>query len=668
MKKGLKKTAMALTMSAVLLMGSPVAVKANTFTGTNPMFQSQQMYMNQQTQQPMYYATNTNNNAATSNFNNVGNKQQQQESVFTGVLEEISGEFFIEINDKKYPIFANKNDINTALPILANDDIAISITGQYDKNTNTIYFYNLNIIDEIDEDISDLIQDAIEISEGIVGELIEEEGVYYIVDSDDDKYEIEASRNDIASIIPALVNKEVEIKVRGVYNTDDEILDVNHLHINSELEEETEELVQKAIYFSENAQGTILKEEGVYKLKVSLVKYNSEGIRTRYFEKVEVISNNDNIDAVLPVISDEDIYVKVKGFYDLEEESVLLDHLHISSQLSDDKREDINEAIEAANERTGYILKEDDDLFFKVGEDKYKMQVSGQEFLTLSLILANKDIEVTIIGDLDREENILSVSEMKNKEELPEEIQEKVMRAFYPIPLLEEERANMGVLVEENNRFFIERDGERKGEITPVNENIEKVLPIIADKDVKIAVKGLVDEDGVLEVDHLDIQSKLNYSTRQDLQQALYGNQNNTGFSNGYQQNQQNNNQGYNQNNPYSFANFYSNNNNQQNQQGQNGGQTGGQQGQSTSGSSFEDLMNRLNSFIPQNSGNSNGGTTSNGGGFSQMNFDNFFSNGSSNFGSFSDWGSNFGNFSNMNSNFGSFSNNQQGNNNSNGQ
>lgn len=245
-----------------------------------------------------------------------------------GTVVKADGKYHLSIFGGKYLIEYTRPDIERVLPVVADTDLTIKITGTMRLDAKKIEAKKLDIIQRPSDALSKKITEALKgYEEGNVqarGYILKKDDSFYLK-IEDKQYKISAEKDDLKAFLGAVADEDVIIQMGGYISNIENTFDAKTGLVVGTIPAGVKAKVKAALepYMDKpengkvvDASGYITKEDDSYFIEVN-------------FDKYKISSEKADLTASLPIIANQNLTTVVTGKIDTEQFTIKAEKLKV---------------------------------------------------------------------------------------------------------------------------------------------------------------------------------------------------------------------------------------------------------------------------------------------------------------------------------------------------
>lgn len=260
-----------------------------------------------------------------------------------GVVVKKDDKFYLNIFGGDYLIEYSRPDIEKVLPVVADTDLTVKITGTMRLESEKIEAKKLDVIQRPSDALSKKINEALKgYEEGNVqarGKILKtEEG--FNLKIEDKEYKISVSKEDVKAFLGAVANEDLVVQLGGYISNMDKTFDAKTGLVVGEVPAAVKGKLKTALspYMTAPENGKVVDASGY------ITKENEAYFIEVNFDKYKIVSEKADLNASLPVVADKNLTTIITGKIDTENFKINAEKLKIIDVPS----KEIQEALESA--------------------------------------------------------------------------------------------------------------------------------------------------------------------------------------------------------------------------------------------------------------------------------------------------------------------------------
>lgn len=413
--------------------------------------------------------------------------------------------YYLEFNDKYLILQTDKYDIIGAVKYLTSKEIVTEANGVYDEKNNVLYLNNINIVSKLSETQDAGLKNAIEeeMKKAPVNAkgYIKKDGEKFVMEIKDKIYNLDAKKNDIKAVLPILAGKEILVQVVGPLNKETKTISVTAMGTLSALETEMKKKLEEAIFNSFDgeeidATGRLVETKNQFFIRIKDEKY-------------EVSTDREDIKAILPIVSETELPVKVTGKLDLKNKKIISDKISILQQPSKSVQTRLATAMAPYREEDGAAVGLLKSVPGKL--DEYSLLVKDQEYLikldekakddlkAFLAVVADQDMKLQINGYISNRTKTIKAKSATMVDTPSKELRDLIRKALEKyLPKYEDgDRIVIKGNVDEVDSKLVMYSGLQDFTVKAHEDYpmIKDVLALLKGDGVFLELRGLYDED-----------------------------------------------------------------------------------------------------------------------------------------------------------------------------
>lgn len=247
-------------------------------------------------------------------------------------------------------------------------------------------------------------------------------------------------------------------------------------------------------------------------------------------EKHQIITNQGDILAVLPLIAGTEVAVEFIGQYDAKKKIVYATNMNLLKNPSPDLLEDINEALDEWKAKQpvsgkGYVILEDGKYKLEVKNKVYTIETEVSDIeVVLPFVADDEDLMIELIGPLDEENKIFKAQQLNFASKLPKELLNEINNALLDNKDGKEVDAR-GYIRDKDGTYLVKVLGESYTMLLSEEyPDIKRIVPVLAGEEILINVIGDLDRTAkTIDVKKLDIIDKPSAKLLKEINTAIAG-------------------------------------------------------------------------------------------------------------------------------------------------
>lgn len=247
-------------------------------------------------------------------------------------------------------------------------------------------------------------------------------------------------------------------------------------------------------------------------------------------EKHQIITNQGDILAVMPLIAGTEVAVEFIGQYDDKKKIVYATNLNLLKNPSPDLLEQINEALDAWKAEQpvsgkGYVILEDGKYKLEVKNKVYTIEAEVSDIeVVLPFVADDDDLMIELIGPLDEENKIFKAQQLNFASKLPKELLDEINNALLDNKDGKEVDAR-GYIRDKDGTYLVKVLGESYTMLlSEEHPDIKRIVPVLAGEEILINVIGDLDRAAkTIDVKQLDIIDKPSAKLLKEINEAIAG-------------------------------------------------------------------------------------------------------------------------------------------------
>lgn len=247
-------------------------------------------------------------------------------------------------------------------------------------------------------------------------------------------------------------------------------------------------------------------------------------------EKHQIITNQGDILAVMPLIAGTEVVVEFIGQYDAKKQIVYATNLNLLKNPSPDLLEAINAALDEWKAKQpvsgkGYVILEDGKYKLEVKNKVYTIETEVSDIeVVLPYVADDDDLMIELIGPLDEKNMVFKAQQLNFVTKLSKELLAEINNALLDNKDGKEVSAR-GYIRNKDGTYLVKVLGESyKMLLSEEHPDIKRIVPVLAGEELLINVVGDLDRSAkTIDVKKLDIIDKPSAKLLKRINEAIAG-------------------------------------------------------------------------------------------------------------------------------------------------